>query len=174
MAAFAAPLVTAALAKFLPMAQRAAPFVGVGSRPALKGAVGATGIGVGLDIFSNGFSLPFIGGGEPNFGSPIVKSWETHRGDPRTRMYLLENGKMATVKANGVLKTWRPYKPVVIPKHWDSTSMRRVARAMKRTQKTAIELVRMAGGEASATKRAKTRTTSRDGGGKVSMYSNAN
>jgi hypothetical protein len=45
---------------------------------------------------------------------------------------------------------------------------------MKRTQKTAIELVRMAGGEASATKRAKTRTTSRDGGGKVSMYSNAN
>ena len=145
----------------------------MGSKPALKGAVGATGIGLGLDIFSNGFSLPFMGGGAPNFGSPIVKSWETHRGDPRTTMYLLENGRVGTVKNNGVLKTWRPYHPVVIPKKWNATSMRRVERSLKRQQKTAMSIVRMAGGEASATKRAKVRTTG-NGGGKVSMYSNAN
>ncbi len=165
----AAPMMTAGMLKFLGLARGAAPFVGVGSRPALKGAVGATGIGLGLDIFSNGFSLPFMGGGAPNFGSPIVKSWNTKTAE----FYLLENGRVGTVKKDGVLKTWRPYHPVVIPKKWNAKSMRRVERSLKRQQKTAMSIVRMAGGEASASKRAKVRTTG-NGGGKVSMYSNAN
>jgi hypothetical protein len=162
------PMLTAGMLKYAPQMRSLAPFVGVGSRPALKGAVGATGIGLGLDLFSNGLSLPFMGGGAPEFGSPVVKSWNTGTAE----FYELQNGRIGTVKKNGVIKTWRPYHPVVIPKRWNAKSMRRVERSLKRQQKTAMQIVRMSGGEASATKRAKRVVAPSRGNGKVTMYSN--
>ena len=161
--------VTAGLSRFLPMAQRAAPFIGMGSRPALKGAVGGgvlSSLLGGIDL-TPGFDLPGFGR-TPEFGSPVVKSWNTGTAE----FYELQNGRIGTVKKNGVIKTWRPYHPVVIPKRWNAKAMRRVERSLKRQQKTAMQIVRMSGGEASATKRAKRVVAPSRGNGKVTMYSN--
>jgi len=76
-----------------------------------------------------------------------VGSWNTGT----ATFYRLANGKIGVVKKNGVWKEWRPYRPVVIPKKWNSRSMGRVRTALKRQQKTAIDIVKMTGGSAKKT-----------------------
>ena len=51
-------------------------------------------------------------------GSLIVKTWTTDPsgGDDGHRFYLLQNGKIATFKKNGILKIWRPQKHIVVPR----------------------------------------------------------
>lgn len=165
-----APIGSYGLTRF---ASLAAPFLGMGSRTALKGTVGgglAASILGGLDL-TPGFDIPGFpsNGSAAQFGSPVVKRWNTGTAE----FFELQNGRIGTVKKNGVVKTWRPYHPVVIPKHWNAKAMRRVERSLKRQQKTAMQIVRMAGGEASATKRARRAAApSHRGGGKVTMYSN--
>lgn len=78
--------------------------------------------------------------------APSVGSWTTGT----AVFYRLQNGKIGTVKKNGVWKEWRPYKPVVIPRKWNARTMGRVATALKRQKKTAIDIVRMTGGTAKA------------------------
>jgi len=163
------PSLTGGLAKFAPFLGKLAPFLGMGSKQAVKGSIGGGLIGSmlgGFDI-TPGFDIPGFPK-HPEFGSRVVKSWNTGTAE----FYSLENGRIGTVKANGVVKTWRPYHPVVIPKRWNATSMRRVERSLKRQQKTAMSIVRMAGGEASATKRAKRVVAPSGRNGKVTMYSN--
>lgn len=76
-----------------------------------------------------------------------VGSWSTGT----ATFHRLANGKIGTVKKNGVWKEWRPYRPVVIPKRWNSRTMGRVTTALKRQQKTAIDIVKLTGGSAKKT-----------------------
>lgn len=71
-----------------------------------------------------------------------VGSWSTGT----AVFYRLSDGKIGTWKRNGVWKTWRPYRPVVIPKKWDSRAMSRVATALKRQRKTATKILQLTGG----------------------------
>ena len=80
-----------------------------------------------------------------------VGSWSTGT----ATFHRLANGKIGTVKRNGVWKEWRPYRPVVVPKKWDARAMRRVASALDRQQDTAIKIVKLAGGEATKGRRRK-------------------
>lgn len=110
------------------------------------------------------FALSGGGGGQPGPAGAtagIAYSWNTGTAE----FHRLTNGKIGTVKRNGVWKEWRPYRPVVIPKRWNSRSMGRVRNALKRNQKVAIDIVKMSGGDASATKRAKTKYMKPNKGG---------
>jgi hypothetical protein len=113
-------------------------------------------LALGAGSIAGGLALGRGGGGNGAAGgasAETVYTWNT-----KTAIFhRLENGKIGTFKKDGVWKEWRPYKPVVIPKRWNARSMSRVKTALKRQQKTAMEIVRMAGGEASASKRAKTK-----------------
>jgi len=111
-------------------------------------------------LIGTGAMIPGLFGGNgangANGGGPsaqIVGEWSTGTAE----FFRLANGKIGTYKANGVWKEWKPYRPVVIPRRWNARSMNRVAKAMERQQDTAIKIVRMGGGEASKTKRAKTK-----------------
>ena len=166
---------TAGLAHFAPQLARIAPWLGIGTRGSGKAFTGgalATGLLGGLDL-TPGFDIPGFpsnGSGATQFNSPVVKSWNTGTAE----FHQLQNGRIGTVKKNGVVKTWRPYHPVVIPKKWNASAMRRVERSLKRQQKTAISIVRLGGGEASASKRAKAAPSRAKGGRNVEMFSNAN
>jgi len=144
-----------------PIAFRGAQFIGGRGMPQIirQGARALTsrpatygGLGFGAaSLFGGG--LPSLGGG--GGGAPagataeVAYSWDTGT----ATFYRLANGKIGTMKKNGVWKEWRPYRPVVIPKRWKASSMNRVASALDRQQDTAIKIVKMAGGDASKTKR---------------------
>lgn len=74
----------------------------------------------------------------------LVGQWNTGT----ATFYRLANGKIGTVKRNGVWKEWRPYRPVVIPRKWNTRSMGRVARSLERQKKTAMQIVELGGGTA--------------------------
>lgn len=104
--------------------------------------------------------IPFIGGnGTGNGMGPLpdsvaTRTWTPFEGGPTfTRYDGLGGTRIAVTRKNGTIKIYRPYHPVVIPKRWSSSSMKRVERAMKRQQKVAIGIVKMTGGDASASKR---------------------
>jgi len=80
-------------------------------------------------------------GGDP-FAVTVVGSWNTGT----ATFVRLSDGRIATRKKNGVIKSWRPYRPVVIPKKWNSRSMGRVATALRRQRKMAQEIVKLTGG----------------------------
>jgi len=93
-------------------------------------------------------SLALRGGGAGAvIPSPqIVYGWNTGT----AQFYRLSDGKIAAQRADGTFKIYRPYRPVCIPKRWNATSMRRVERSLKSQKKTAIAIVRLAGGKASS------------------------
>lgn len=157
------------MAALMALAGRAAPWAAraasaggrLGARVALPGSV-RTGLrfavskpvtygGLGFGIAGALGSGAMGGGGEapPGATAQVAYSWNTGT----ATFYRLGNGKIGTVKKNGVWKEWSPYKPVVIPKRWNSRSMRRVANSLDRQQEVAIKIVKMAGGDASKTKK---------------------
>ena len=86
--------------------------------------------------------------------SVATRTWTPFIGGPTfTRYDGLGGTRIAVTRKNGTIKVYRPYHPVVIPKRWNTSSMRRVDRSMKRLQKVAIGIVKMTGGDASASKR---------------------
>jgi len=89
----------------------------------------------------------FGGGGGATAGgggidAPVVYEWDTGT----AKFARLANGKIAVQRKDGTVKVYRPYRPVVIPKKWNASSMRRVATALKRQRKTADAIVRLTGG----------------------------
>jgi len=74
----------------------------------------------------------------------IVNSWQTFPGGPV--FYRLADGHIAVQKKNGVWRHFRPYRPVVIPRKWNSRAMSRVATALKRQRKTATKIMQITGG----------------------------
>jgi len=74
----------------------------------------------------------------------VVKAWQTFPGGPVFAK--LADGHIAVQKKDGTIKHFRPYRPVVIPKRWNASSMRRVATALKRQRKTATKIMQITGG----------------------------
>ena len=103
-----------------------------------RGALAVGGVAAG----STALALRNRGGGANEFGVTVVGSWNTGT----ATFARLSDGRIATQKRNGVIKSWRPYRPVVIPKKWNSRSMSRVATAMRRQRKMAQEIVKLTGG----------------------------
>jgi hypothetical protein len=96
-----------------------------------------------------GGGLPYRGGRRRHFErggiTDIAYTWNTG-----TALFArLTDGRIAVQKADGTIKTYRPYHPVVIPKKWKASSMRRVSRALKQQRKTANEIIRLTGGRVS-------------------------
>lgn len=84
----------------------------------------------------------------------VTRTWQTFPGGPVfTRFDGVGGTRISVTRKDGTIKVYRPYRPVVIPRKWNSRSMGRVATALKRQQKMAIKIVQLAGGEASASKR---------------------
>lgn len=124
------------------VAGRAFEAIRGGKGMALPG-MGKGGRGVGVGGFQVGAQLP------PSH--QIVKVWSTGT----ATFAKMADGHHAVQKKDGTIKHFRPYRPVVVPRKWNARSMRRVASALKRQQKTAIGIVKLAGGEASAGRRAR-------------------
>lgn len=164
-------LTTSGLAKTgAPLAKKA-----LGAAKKVAGPAGLVGSGAAMaGAFGNGSGgngvAPAMNGNGPSGASaPAIYWWTTGT----AVFYRLQNGKIGTWKKNGVWKEWRPYKPVVIPRKWSSKAMGRVSRALKRQQKTAIDIVKMTGGDASKSRRSTTRTKGMRYDGKdVTMYRN--
>jgi len=74
----------------------------------------------------------------------VVRTWQTFPGGPVFAR--LADGHIAVQKKDGTIKHFRPYRPVVIPKKWSASSMRRVATALKRQRKTATKIMQITGG----------------------------
>jgi hypothetical protein len=67
--------------------------------------------------------------------SVATRTWTPFIGGPTfTRYDGLGGTRIAVTRKNGTIKVYRPYHPVVIPKRWNTSSMRRVDRSMKRLQ----------------------------------------
>ena len=74
----------------------------------------------------------------------LVNQWQTFPGGPVFSRFA--DGHIEVTKKNGVVRRYRPYRPVVIPKKWDARAMRRVATALKRQRKTATKILQLTGG----------------------------
>ena len=74
----------------------------------------------------------------------LVNQWQTFPGGPVFSRFA--DGHIEVTKKNGVVRHYRPYRPVVIPKKWDARAMRRVATALKRQRKTATKILQLTGG----------------------------
>ena len=74
----------------------------------------------------------------------VVRTWQTFPGGPVFAR--LADGHIAVQKKDGTIKHFRPYRPVVIPRKWNSRSMSRVATALKRQRKTAMKIMQITGG----------------------------
>ena len=74
----------------------------------------------------------------------VVRVWQTFEGGPVFAR--LADGHIAVRKKDGTIKTFRPYRPVVIPRKWNARSMSRVATALKRQRKTATKIMQITGG----------------------------
>jgi hypothetical protein len=117
---------------------------------AMVGVPGAGLVSAGLGIaqgFAPGKTVGSVGGMASMLGAVggqqgAVKSWVAG-GRPFS---LLADGRISVVKKNGVVKTYRPYRPVSIPRKWNARSMGRVATALKRQRKTAQKVIQMTGG----------------------------
>jgi len=72
----------------------------------------------------------------------IVKTWVANG----TPFSMLDNGKIVVTRKDGTMKTYRPYRPVVIPRKWNARSMGRVATALKGMRKTAGKIMQLTGG----------------------------
>jgi len=89
-------------------------------------------------------------------GLVATRTWTTFPGGPMFTRFDGPGGtRISVTRKDGTIKTYRPHRPVVIPRKWNSRSMGRVATALKSQQKMAIKIVQLAGGEATAGKRAK-------------------
>lgn len=74
------------------------------------------------DLFAGASSMPaFIG------GSPVVKQWTTGPGGWPFAM--TQDGKIHTFTKNGVLKSWKPKKPIVLSR--GSTTLSQAVKAQK-------------------------------------------
>ena len=73
-----------------------------------------------------------------------IKQWQTFPGGPVFTRFA--DGHIEVQKKNGVIKHFRPYRPVVIPRKWNARSMSRVATALKRQRKTATKILQITGG----------------------------
>lgn len=100
-------------------------------------AIGGGSIAAGSIVGSQ-----FGGTQQGPFPVEVVGGWNTGT----AQFYRLSNGSFAVEKKNGTIKTYRAYRPVCIPKKWNSSSMNRVARALKTQRKTATTVMRMTGG----------------------------
>jgi len=74
----------------------------------------------------------------------VVRTWQTFPGGPVFAR--LADGHIAVQKKDGTIKHFRPYRPVVIPRKWNASSMSRVATALKRQRKTATKIMQITGG----------------------------
>lgn len=74
----------------------------------------------------------------------VVRTWQTFPGGPVFERY--SDGHIEVQRKDGTIKTFRPYRPVVIPRKWNARSMSRVATALKRQRKTATKILRLTGG----------------------------
>ena len=74
----------------------------------------------------------------------LVNQWQTFPGGPVFSRFA--DGHIEVTKKNGVVRHYRPYRPVVIPKKWDARAMSRVATALKRQRKTATKILQLTGG----------------------------
>jgi len=94
-------------------------------------------------------------------GRILTHTWKTWAGPTSPTFYRYDSpsgGRTRIVVQSGTtgkISSHSPYRPVSIPKRWNAKSMSRVERALKGQQKTAIRIIRLTGGEASATKRAR-------------------
>ena len=84
-----------------------------------------------------------VGGGLPP-SHQVVRTWQTFPGGPVFAR--LADGHIAVQKKDGTIKTFRPYRPVVIPRKWNARSMSRVATALKRQRKVATKILQITGG----------------------------
>ena len=82
----------------------------------------------------------------------VVRAWQTFPGGPVFQRF--SDGHIEVQKKDGTIKTFRPYRPVVIPRKWNARSMSRVATALKRHRKMATKILQITGGV--PTRRAKT------------------
>ena len=73
-----------------------------------------------------------------------IRQWQTFPGGPIFTRFA--DGHIEVQKKNGVIKHFRPYRPVVIPRRWNARSMSRVATALKRQRKTATKILQITGG----------------------------
>jgi len=73
-----------------------------------------------------------------------INQWQTFPGGPVFTRFA--DGHIEVQKKNGVIRHFRPYRPVVIPKRWNARSMSRVATALKRQRKTATKILQITGG----------------------------
>ena len=74
----------------------------------------------------------------------VVRRWQTFPGGPVFERF--SDGHIEVQKKDGTIKTFRPYRPVVIPRRWNARSMSRVATALKRQRKTATKILQITGG----------------------------
>ena len=111
------------------------------------------GRGRGRDVFDTGPrpsrpSIPARSTPMPNQALAVqhvaVRQWQTFPGGPIFTRFA--DGHIEVQKKNGVIKHFRPYRPVVIPRKWDARSMSRVATALKRQRKTATKILQITGG----------------------------
>ena len=74
----------------------------------------------------------------------VVRAWQTFPGGPVFQRF--SDGHIEVQRKDGTIKTFRPYRPVVIPRKWNARSMSRVATALKRQRKTATKILQITGG----------------------------
>ena len=74
----------------------------------------------------------------------VVRTWQTFPGGPIFQRF--SDGHIEVQKKDGTIKTFRPYRPVVIPRKWNARAMSRVATALKRQRKTATKILQITGG----------------------------
>jgi len=135
------PLTPGALVPVIPAALPAIPAVAGGLATAAGGLAGIYALLQGLGVqfpwetaTGQGFIAPWTemietpGGWAalegrqaitpPGGGDPVVSSWNTNPEDPRYgwTFYRLASGKMATMTKQGMWKTWRPKKHIVLPR----------------------------------------------------------
>lgn len=132
-------------ASILPAASRASKLIPTGGKmiPAIPAALagigglkGALTVGAGLygaeqlaEMAGVRGGAGFIGGGGSVGSVPVVRSWSANG----TPFQLLQDGRIAVTKKNGIVKIYRPYKPMVFGKKTDAKKFIRLAKKYKKT-----------------------------------------
>jgi len=112
---------------------------GLASRGGQLALTGGAGAG-GAALLNRG------GGGLMTPQPQILYGWNTGTAQFYRLADGTKHGKIAAQRKDGSYHIYSPYRPVVIPKRWNSSSMGRVKTALKRQRKTALAIARMSGG----------------------------
>jgi hypothetical protein len=108
----------------------------IARRPATSLAIGGGATGTALALGGA------FGGQAFSPGVEVIGGWNTGT----AQFARLSNGSFAAQRKDGSWRTYRAYRPVCIPKKWNSRSMGRVSRALRSQRKTASTVMRMTGG----------------------------